>query len=239
MARLTLKFKDSVLSDFELPPGGAVRIGRRRENDIVIDNLAVSGFHAKIESIGEQWVLIDLKSKNGCFVNEQLVNSHWLQDGDVISVGKHQLVFQDAGPAGTVQDLENEAPQTMIMETSQYRAMIRKSAPNYPSPFRRPKKLLCELVFLAGGEGRVRLKNKLIKIGRDDTADIQVKGLTVGRFAATISRRPDGYHLSYVGGMARPKINGEPVQRSAPLKDMDIIEVGPAKLQFTQRRISG
>lgn len=239
MAKLTLKFKDNVLGDFDLPPGGALRIGRRKENDIVIDNLAVSGFHAKIESIGEQWVLIDLKSKNGCFVNEQLINSHWLQDGDVINIGKHQLVFNDKEAGCPAQDIDNDAPQTMIMETSQYRAMIRKSAPNYPSPFRRAKKLICELVFLAGGEGRVRLKNKLIKIGRDDTADIQIRGLRVGRFAATISRRPDGFHLSYVGGMARPKINGEPVHRSAPLKDMDIIEVGPAKLQFTQRRISG
>ena len=59
----------------------------------MIENLAVSGHHAKIDSVGDGFVLIDLQSKNGSFVNEQMINSHWLKDGDVINIGKHSLIF--------------------------------------------------------------------------------------------------------------------------------------------------
>lgn len=239
MTHIVLKFKKSVQADFPLEPGNSLKIGRRKDNDIVIDNLAVSGYHAKIESIGDQFVLIDLQSKNGCFVNEQLVNSHWLKDGDVISIGKHQLEFSAPPAIAPPKDPNEEIAETMIMDTSQYRSMIRKSAPNYPSPFKRKKKTVGVMTYLAGGEGKIFLKHKLIKIGRDDTADIQIKSLTLGRFAATISKRSDGYHINYVGGMARPKVNEEPVTQSQLLKDMDIIDIGPAKLQFSLKKISG
>jgi len=238
MANLRLKFKNSIQAEFPIARGTSVKIGRRRDNDIVIENLAVSGYHAKIESIGAEFVLIDLQSKNGCFVNEQLVNSHWLKNGDIISIGKHQLEFSGHDPQNRSDDPKDETPETMIMDTSNYRAMIRKSAPNYPSPFKRKKNTVGVLTYLTGGEGKIVLKNKLIKIGRDDTADIQVKSLTLGRFAATISKRSDGYHISYVGGMARPKVNDETIKQPQLLKDMDVIEIGPAKLQFFLKKMS-
>lgn len=239
MANLILKFKNSVQADFPLERGMSLKIGRRRDNDIVIENLAVSGYHAKIESIGEEFVLIDLQSKNGCFVNEQLVNSHWLKNGDIISIGKHSLEFSGPASASKPEDPNDEVAETMVMDTIQYRSMIKKSAPNYPSPFKRKKKTVAVMTYLTGGEGKIVLKNKLIKIGRDDTADIKIKGLTLGRFAATISKRSDGYYISYVGGMARPRVNEAPITQSQLLKDMDIIEIGPAKLQFFLKKISG
>lgn len=239
MTHLILKFKNNIQADFPLEQGSSLNIGRRQDNDIVIENLAVSGYHAKIESIGDQFVLIDLQSKNGCFVNEQLVNSHWLKNGDVISIGKHQLEFSGHAAPDKPEEPNEEIAETMIMDTSQYRSMIRKSAPNYPSPFKRKKKTVGMMTFLAGGEGKIVLKHKLIKIGRDETADIQIKGLTLGRFAATISKRSDGYHISYVGGMARPKVNEESITQSQLLMDMDIIDIGPAKLQFSLKKMSG
>ena len=58
--------------------------------------MAVSGHHAKIDSVGDGFVFIDLQSKNGSFVNEQFTNSHWLVDGDIINIGEHSLVFDYA-----------------------------------------------------------------------------------------------------------------------------------------------
>ena len=72
MPLLTLKFKDNVIQEFPLQKETSITIGRRNDNDIVIENLAVSGNHAKIDSAGEGFVLTDLQSKNGCFVNERL-----------------------------------------------------------------------------------------------------------------------------------------------------------------------
>ena len=71
MPILTLKFKNNVIADYQLEKGKSLTIGRRGANDVVIENLAVSGHHAKIDSVGDGFVLTDLQSKNGCFVNEQ------------------------------------------------------------------------------------------------------------------------------------------------------------------------
>ena len=93
MPVLTLKFKDTKINEYRLQEGGNLTIGRRDANNIVIENLAVSGFHAKIDSIDKGYLLTDLKSKNGTFVNGQLVASHWLGHGDTVNIGKHTLVF--------------------------------------------------------------------------------------------------------------------------------------------------
>ncbi|MEJ2098195.1 MAG: FHA domain-containing protein, partial [Deltaproteobacteria bacterium] len=88
MPIITLKFKDTKIKDYTLEEGENLTIGRRDTNNVVIENLAVSGMHAKIDSIDKGYLLTDLKSKNGTFVNGQLISTHWLGHGDTISVGK-------------------------------------------------------------------------------------------------------------------------------------------------------
>jgi len=231
MPKLTLKFKDTKISDFLLEEGRSINIGRRESNDIVIENLAVSGMHAKIDSIDKGYLLTDLKSKNGTFVNGQLVATHWLGHGDTVSIGKHTLVFtyaegeeRSAGGAGGMD-------KTMVMDTEKYRDMLSKSSGNTAGTIRK-KESTGVLSFLAGGDGEFELKKKLIKLGKDASNDIIVKGLMIGKTAATVSKRPKGYYLSYVGGMAKPKVNDVAVKESVLLKEFDIIELGPIKVQF-------
>ena len=73
---------------------------------------------------------------------------------------------------------------------------------------------------------------KLIKVGKDPSSDIVIGGFMTGKTAFTISKRPNGFYLSYVGGMAKPKVNDLVVKESARLNEFDIIEIGPVKLQF-------
>ena len=93
MPTLTLKLKNKFLGEYQLQMGASLTIGRRKTNDVVIEDPAVSGHHAKIDSLGDRFVLIDLQSKNGSFVNEQLINSHWLKHDDIITFGGYALVF--------------------------------------------------------------------------------------------------------------------------------------------------
>jgi pSer/pThr/pTyr-binding forkhead associated (FHA) protein len=232
MPNITLKFKDNVIGRYPIEKGKSLSIGRRRDNDIVIDNLAVSGHHAKIDAVGEAYVLVDLQSKNGSFVNEQMVSSHWLKHGDVISVGKHLLVFSvgDAAQEGEIPPTEID--KTMVMDTSSYRSMVQKSAPVVPKPLLRPGDMAAHLTYLAGGHGKLDLAGNLIKIGKDPTSEIVVRGWGVGWTAATISRRPDGYYLSYAGGWSKPKVNDQRIKKSVQLQDLDVIAVGSVKLQF-------
>jgi hypothetical protein len=89
------------------------------------------------------------------------------------------------------------------------------------------------LAYLAGGSGLVRLRSKMTKIGKAPSSDVVIKGLTVGKTAATINRTADGYLLSYAGGFARPRVNKQKI-RNEPviLKESDIIEIGSTKMQF-------
>ncbi len=231
MPKLTLKFKDTKISDFLLEEGRNITIGRRESNDIVIENLAVSGMHAKVDSIDKGYLLTDLKSKNGTFVNGLLVATHWLGHGDTVSIGKHTLVFTYAEGEERLSTGKAGMDKTMVMDTEKYRDMLAKSSGNVAATIRK-KESKGVLSFLSGGDGEFEIKKKLIKIGKDTANDIVIKGLMIGKTAATISKRPKGYYLSYVGGMAKPKVNDAAVKESVLLNEFDIIELGPVKMQF-------
>ncbi|MEE9495654.1 MAG: FHA domain-containing protein [Desulfobacterales bacterium] len=129
MPKISLIFKNSVLADYHLPVGCSLKIGRKTDNDVVIENLAVSGHHAKIDSVGDGFIFIDLKSKNGSFVNKELVTSHWLHDGDTINIGKHSLAFSYFESEKQPKDEPSEMDKTMVIDTNEYRAMIERSEP--------------------------------------------------------------------------------------------------------------
>lgn len=236
MPTLMLKFKEKTVGKYHLRKGEALTIGRMENNDVVIENLAVSGHHAKIDSVDDGFLLTDLKSKNGSFVNKQLVSSHWLKHGDAIDIGKHTLVFayEEGEPR------PDDAPavgmdQTMVMDTAKHREMMAKSPAKMEPQMPEKEEPIGVLSFLSGGEGEVELSKKLARIGKKPSSDIVVRGLMVGQTAATISKRPNGYYLSYVEGISKPKVNGETVKKSVMLKEFDVIEIGSVKMQFVYK----
>ena len=92
MARLILTFNKQVIKEFPFEKDG-MTIGRKPENDIQIDNLAVSSFHARIDKTGSDFILTDLQSTNGTFIKDKKIVSHKLKHGDNIVIGKHVLLF--------------------------------------------------------------------------------------------------------------------------------------------------
>jgi len=98
MFRLVLRFRDTVVEErtFDKIP---VTIGRRDDNDLVVDNLAISGHHAVIEAEEPNYyVLVDLDSRNGTFLNGRKISRERIFDRDSIAVGKHVLLFRDLRP---------------------------------------------------------------------------------------------------------------------------------------------
>jgi pSer/pThr/pTyr-binding forkhead associated (FHA) protein len=126
MPRLILKFDDRVVNEYAL--GSVVTVGRLPDNVLVIDNPAVSGHHARILLEGDHYVVEDLKSKNGTFVNEQDVVRARLQNGDVVLVGKHKLIFDettDAESNGGWSTLPSPG-KTAYLDTKKQRALLAK-----------------------------------------------------------------------------------------------------------------
>lgn len=92
--RITVKYNESVVKEVELS-GQELSIGRKPDNDLVLEDGSVSGCHARLVKIQSVFFLEDLKSTNGTFVNEMRIDRQQLKDGDVALIGKHRLVFRD------------------------------------------------------------------------------------------------------------------------------------------------
>jgi pSer/pThr/pTyr-binding forkhead associated (FHA) protein len=142
MPILSLRFRDIKIRDYPIEAGQTLSIGRKHSNDIVIDNLAVSGNHARIESVATTYVLRDLDSTNGTFVNEQQVALHNLRHNDVILIGKHKLIFEhpESIKAGSSALDDYEVAKTRIIDTSAFRDKSQKPAGSPLEPSQKGKK---------------------------------------------------------------------------------------------------
>jgi hypothetical protein len=236
MAMLILTFNKQVIREYPFDKEG-ITIGRNEENAIVIDNLAVSGFHARIDRTGSEYILTDLQSTNGTFVNDQKVASHKLSHGDNIVVGKHVLLFvaSDSDRAETgKEEIKLPLDRTVVLDTAKQRELLarQKVVPQAP----KAQEKIGVLSFIDGsGSGDIELTKRLTKLGKAETSEIRLSGLLMGPTAATISRRPSGYAISFTGGMTKLKVNGKVVKNSVHLKDFDTIELGSHKFQFYQK----
>ena len=228
--KLILKFKDTVISEYELSLEETT-IGRKEENGIHVDNLAVSSRHARVLKIGNKVILEDLGSTNGTQVNDKDITKYVLHHGDIITVGKHTLTFVCADALTAQQQAEeSDMDKTMIMSAAAREEMMGKAG---AAPA--PEMMLGGIQYLSGplmGKS-MELKASLTSMGKGSTCKIKVKGLLVGKQAAVFTRRPTGYHITHLEGISKTKVNGESIaDHPRVLKDGDIIELSDMKMQF-------
>jgi pSer/pThr/pTyr-binding forkhead associated (FHA) protein len=236
MAKLILTFNKRVIKEYSFDREG-ITIGRDEENTVVIDNLAVSGFHARIDMVGPDYILTDLQSRNGTFVNEEKVTSHRLTHGDNIVIGKHVILFL-ASDSDVIElgNFETKVPldKTVVLDTVKQRALLAKQKMIAQVP-KAPERIGV-LSFVDGsGLGDLDLTKKLTKLGKAGTSEVKLSGLLMAPTAATISSRPSGYVISFTGGMSKLKVNGKVIKGSVQLNDFDIIELGSYKFQFYRK----
>ncbi len=240
MARLVLKFQDASLK--EVPIGSRpLSIGRAPDNDIAIDNLAVSNYHARVYPEAGRLVVEDLNSLNGTFVNELRVERAALRDGDAIVIGKHQIVVDTAHDAALPLDAGRKvsAPkvdETMVLDTKESREMLQQAlAAGERTPLAHTRVRVPLLSVLSGKTDRREylLSNKLTVIGKSQMATVRLRGWFAPQVAAQINKREDGYYLGRADHV--PKINGRPIDGPTRLNDGDLIEVGRVQMTFLCR----
>jgi predicted component of type VI protein secretion system len=149
MAKLYLKFEQAVLKEFALAQG-VVTIGRLPDNLIQIDNLAVSGHHAKIYFEQDHYVLEDNNSLNGTYVNNRRVSKVALKDGDEVMIGKHVLALKDEWhedglgaktqpmPAERTMPMVPTLDSTVVLDTRKAKEMLARSASEAAASAARP-----------------------------------------------------------------------------------------------------
>jgi hypothetical protein len=234
MARLILMFNKQVVKEFLLDKEG-VTIGRNEDNTIVVDNLAVSGYHARIDLAGKDHILTDLQSTNGTFVNDKKVVSHKLSHGDNIIVGKHVILFVATGREAEAKTDQQKVDmdKTMMLDTAKQKELLAKQQGALQAAKAAEK--IGVVSFIEGADlGEIELRKKLTKIGKAETSEIRLPGLFMPATAATISRRPSGYVLTTMG--AKLKVNGQAIADNVALNEFDTIEIGKIKFQFYYKK---
>ena len=232
MPIISLKTDENKIRRYQLNKETALQIGRIDDNDIIINNPSVSGHHATIESDGEAFFLADNQSGNGSFVNNQLVIYRKLDHKDIITIGNKSMVFayldEETQPAASTED---EGLKTIAIDTSKHRSLLAKGVSDIVSQ-KSEKKLVGVLTSVEGNKSEFKLNKKITKIGKNPSSDIVVRGFLVGKTAAIIVKKEQGYYLSHVKGHAKPKIYSQRVTSEVLLKEYDLIEIGSSKLQF-------
>ena len=229
MAKLVLSMNGVVQGEYELNQE-RLTIGRKPDNDIPIDNLAVSGKHALVITILDDSFLEDLGSTNGSYVNGKLVKKHALKDGDVIAIGKHELKYVNEHATADDDDFE----KTMIIKPSSASAAVaaaqaaekavESAAPAAAAPPAGGGMPLGRLTVLNGpiAGKELELTKALITLGKPGTQ------------VAVISRRPQGHFLTHIEGNNFPLVNSEQIGAKAyQLKDSDLIELAGIKMEFS------
>jgi pSer/pThr/pTyr-binding forkhead associated (FHA) protein len=240
MARLILSLDGQVLAEYNMTKE-RYTVGRLPDNDVRIDNAAVSGHHGLIINILNDSFLEDLNSTNGTYVNGKLIKKHALTHGDVITIGHHHLRFVDSQVESSEQD---EFERTLVIQPGQVNEARLKAATDSvapappaaasvsPSPAAvaaaekgapsRPAKLQVLSGQFAGRE--LELSKTLTTLGRPG---VQV---------AAISRRADGYYVVHVESSKPgdyPLVNGQPIGPQARrLHDNDVVTLAGVKMGF-------
>ena len=224
MPTLTLKFKDNVISEYVLEKGKSLNMGRREDNNIVIDNLAVSGHHAKVDSVGDGFLLTDLQSKNGSFVNEQFVASHWLKHGDVITIGKHELRYLNDS-----KQFADDGDKTVLIrrKPEAAKALVDSHEIEYTPDLQNQAALDSAKLQILNGRSAGRelpLVKASVKLGKSGAEVVQ------------INKRPDGHFIISLipaDDENNPRVNGEVIgARSIKLQNHDVIEINRLKIEF-------
>jgi len=246
MAKLYLKFGQSVLKEIPLAQA-ATTIGRLPDNTVQIDNLAVSGHHAKIYWNDGHYVVEDLGSLNGTYVNNKRVGQATLIHGDQVLIGKHVVEFKNEGfvaPSAPVPKPGPAAPKldaTVVLDTKQAQEMIaEKRAPaaasysvtGAPVP---GKERIGLLTVIEGGTDQPKyvLTGKMTMIGKSAMATVKLKGLFAPTTAALISKRDNRYFIAPSEKKIKLKVNGEAVTTQRELNTGDTVEVGKFKASFS------
>ncbi|EJE49060.1 FHA domain-containing protein [Acidovorax sp. CF316] len=217
MPRMIVSIDGVVIKEVQLTKDRTT-LGRRPYNDIVIDNLAVSGEHAIFHMVGHDVEIEDLGSTNGTYVNAKAVKRQELRNGDTVEVGKYKIRF--------LHEAEGENfEKTMIFKPGMVPPLGTASRPaGLPAaPAPAPITAVIKVMSGAAAGREVSLLKVVTTIGKPGVA------------VASITKRHHGFVLAHVEGPDMPLLNGSAIGLSpVPLKHGDKLELAGTEMQFEQ-----
>lgn len=236
MPKLLLKFNAAVIKEIAMEKG-SISIGRKPDNDIVIDNPAISGHHCKLTMEGGGYYVEDLESTNGTFVNEKRIKKSGLHHNDVVGVAKHAVVFLNEAELA-VESAPQPSPDATMVLTPQKQAELIAASSAAAKPVVAEKSAWLRVIKGVVDVSQHELKGMSTYIGKSDRVQVQIKGSglfgSAPEVAASVHRKPEGYLLVAVTE-GYPVVNGAKVAGSIVLKEGDLIECGSTTMMFELR----
>jgi predicted component of type VI protein secretion system len=230
MAKLILSMEGSVIREVPLDKE-RLTIGRKPQNDIQIENLAVSGEHACIVTILNDSFLEDLGSTNGTLVNGNPIKRHILRNNDVIEIGKYKLKYMtDTVGSSPV----HESKQTVVLPSA---AAGKATAAPLATGAAQEVAAGAATAAVKSAESQPLAAIQILSGPNAGEEHELVKNLTTlgkpGVQVAVIARRAQGYFITHVEGAAFPTVNGKALDaQPRPLSDHDVIELAGVKMEF-------
>ena len=225
MPKLVVSLDGVVIKEVQLTKD-KTSLGRRPYNDIVIDNLAVSGEHAVLQMVGQDVYIEDQNSTNGTYINGRAVKKQLLQHNDTVEIGKYKIKY--------LVEENADYEKTMILKPGQMPPGL-MSRPTAPAALTQPMGAFTRPLNASVNQASIKVLSGAAA-GREVALTKVVT--TVGKpgvQVASITKRPGGYMLAHVEGAGRPMVNGVPVQGDpVHLKDGDVIELAGTQMQFVQ-----
>lgn len=244
MATLILKYESKVLKEYPIQKS-SITVGRAPGNEIVIDNLAVSGTHLRVSVEERTFVVEDLNSLNGTFLNGQRIRKSSLKEGDKIVIGKHSLEFSEKGGLSVLMmmpvDMSKDAAradQTVVLDTKQRRDFLAKATAIAEGADPETKTQIACLVVQAGKTDQPEyiLTSKIYVIGKDKSATVRLKGWFLPRVAAIITRRGTRhFDIAPSEASGVTKVNSESLTAPQELNEGDIIQIKKVQMRFHYR----
>ncbi|NGZ28568.1 MAG: FHA domain-containing protein, partial [Magnetococcales bacterium] len=187
-----------------------------------------------------------LNSNNGTYVNNNRIESHQLKDGDVITIGKHELVFLVKGEAvltdglgnqPDVEDYSSEMEGTILTVGSMQKKAQAQAQAAAPKPQPAKPQFVGSLTVMEGDlpQNRYDLTSSATNIGKGDSAEIRLSGFFTPSVSMVVHRGDDGFYVSPMGGFFKPKLNGETITGKTKLKSGDVLSIRSYKFQYTQK----
>lgn len=211
--------------------GKEMTIGRGVGNDLRIDNPAISSKHARIIRDKDCFIIEDLGSSNGTFVNGKKITRSIINSTDSITVGKHELKLGWEHGTGGFDEEEEKGPKRVIDSLDktmvvQDRTIIKGG--------KSTKGVIGGFAIMEGGivKEQVDMKERVTAIGKSSDAAIKIKGLLAPKIAALVNRSDRGYVLTASDTKKPPLVNGKPLDKPCILKKGDSVEVGGLTLRF-------
>ncbi len=203
-------------------------IGRKPDNDLCLEDPAVSAHHARIVQIQAVLFLEDLGSANESFVNEHPIDRRQLRDADALRFGSHRVIFREK--PGSVME-PALAGEGLVTD----KTIIVASTPAREAPVPARKIGIVEILSGQTGQSHYPLTRQVSVIGAQDDAVITLTGWFAPNTAAMISRKDDAYVVSQTESGKRILVNGRPVQRDHALRHGDVVEVAGITMRFALR----